>query len=312
MDEIYRQTDMPLMAASTRGRSEGVLRNYLIPAFGSILLCDMTPLTIQKYLSGMATSPLAHESRDKIRDVLSSVLGSAKKYGLLTMNPAEGLRLPPSRKGKAAKPNLSVEQFNALLDLIQEPYATMVFVAVFTGLRVSELIGLRWKNVHADAITIEERCCRGDWGAPKSDSSNATISAMPQVLARIHRLKDLTVGVKAGRATRCYKLVKSSGPDDLVFQSVRDGAAMRDNNILCRHIKPAGDKLGIGWVNWRCLRTSHATWLKRAGVHVRDAQALMRHSKASTTLDIYIQVGDDSQREALAKLRSIAGSKFVN
>ena len=64
---------------------------------------------------------------------------------------------------------------------------------------------------------------------------------------------------------------------------------MRDNNILCRHIKPAGRKLGIPWVNWRCLRTSYATWLKKAGGHVRDAQSLMRHSKASTTLDIYMQ-----------------------
>lgn len=87
---------------------------------------------------------------------------------------------------------------------------------------------------------------------------------------------------------------------------------MRDNNILCRHIKPAGEKLGIGWVNWRCLRTSHATRLKNAGVHVRDAQSLMRHSKASTTLDIYMQVGDNSQREALAKLESIAGTNTVH
>ncbi len=195
----------------------------------------------------------------------------------MTTNPAQGLRLPPSKKGKAAKPNVSFEQFNALLELIQEPYATMIYVAVFTGMRVSELIGLRWKNVRADSITIEERCCRGDWGAPKSDASNATISAMPGVIARIHRLKHIVVGVRAGTATRHYKVVKSSGPDDLVFQSVQAGRAMRDNNILCRHIKPAGRKLGIGWVNWRCFRTSHATWLKRAGVHVRDAQALMRH-----------------------------------
>ena len=45
---------------------------------------------------------------------------------------------------------------------------------------------------------------------------------------------------------------------------------------------------------------------------MRDAQSLMRHSKASTTLDIYMQVGDNSQREALAKLESIAGSNTVH
>jgi integrase len=61
------------------------------------------------------------------------------------------------------------------VELIAEPYASMVYVAVFTGLRVSELAGLRWRNVHEDAITIEERYYRGDWGAPKSEASNATI-----------------------------------------------------------------------------------------------------------------------------------------
>jgi hypothetical protein len=44
----------------------------------------------------------------------------------------------------------------------------MVFVAVFPSLRVIELIGLRWRNALADAITIEERYCRGDWGARKA------------------------------------------------------------------------------------------------------------------------------------------------
>jgi len=44
---------------------------------------------------------------------------------------------------------------------------------------------------------------------------------------------------------------------------------MRDNNVLSRHMRPAGRKLGIGFVNWRCLRTSHVTWLKMAGADVK-------------------------------------------
>lgn len=43
---------------------------------------------------------------------------------------------------------------------------------------------------------------------------------------------------------------------------------MRDNNILVRHLKPAARKLGLDFVNWRCLRTSHATWVKLAGADV--------------------------------------------
>ena len=79
-----------------------------------------------------------------------------------------------------------------------------------------------------------------------------------KVVERIQRLRTLTVAARAGRATTRYRAVKSDGPDDLVFQSVQSGRPMRDNNILARHIKPAGRKLGIGWVNW--LHKSFRMW----------------------------------------------------
>ena len=161
---------------------------------------------------------------DKIRDVLSSILQSAVKYGYLITNPAEKLQVPSDKRGKRRhKPFIRPEQFTALVVLIQEPYATMVYVAVYTGLRVSELIGLRGGDIHEHSITIDERYCRGDWGEPKSDASNTTIPVNQKVIERINRLRTLTVDVRAGTATRHYRVVKSDGPDDLVFQSVRGG-----------------------------------------------------------------------------------------
>jgi integrase len=233
------------MAASTKGRYLGILRNYLTPQFGGLALRDITTLSVDRDMAGLGGAKLAHESLDKIRDVLSSVLDSAVRYGLLVKNPAEGVRLPRRRGGAKAKPWITRPQFDALVELIAEPYASMVYVAVFTGLRVSELAGLRWRNVHEDAITIEERYCRGDWGAPKSEASNATIPVNRAVIERIHRLKLLTVEVKAGHATRRYRAVKSDAPEDLVFQSVSSGQPMRDNNILVRHIKPAARNLKL-------------------------------------------------------------------
>ena len=86
---------------------------------------------------------------------------------------------------------------------------------------------------------------------------------------------------------------------------------MRDNNILTRHIKPAGRKMGLDFVNWRCLRTSHATWLKMVGADVKDAQAQMRHSRASTTLDIYQQFVPESQMRAVGKLSSLTTGRIM-
>lgn len=177
---VYTTTEMPLLASSTQDRSEGVIKNYLVPTFGGLCLRDLTPLTLQKYISGFQIKgreelkredseergerePLSRESVDKIRDVLSSILGSAVKYKYLVTNPAERLQVPSDKRGKRRhNPFVRPEQFAALVALIQEPYATMVYVAVYTGLRVSELIGLRWGDIHEHSITIDERYCRGD------------------------------------------------------------------------------------------------------------------------------------------------------
>lgn len=295
------------MAKSTQDRYAGVIRKYLIPTFGKSALRDLTPMTLDRYFAGLAQTELAQESLDKVRDVLASILKRAVRHGLLTQSPMVGFELPRAKhQTPRVKQFVRPEQFDALVARVQEPYATMAYVAIYTGLRVSELIGLRWNDIHTDSITIDERYSRGDWDRPKTEASNTTIGVNLAVIERIHRLKTLTVEVRAGRAVRKYKVVKSDGPNDLVFQSVKDGRPMRDNNILVDHLKPAARELGMPWVNWRCLRTSHATWLKMAGADVKDAQAQMRHARASTTLDIYQQFVPESQRRAVERLSSLS------
>ena len=299
VETVYKAVVLPTMAKSTRDRSTGVFENYLRPTFGEISLRDITVLSVQRYISSMAGLKLSQESKDKVRDVMSSIMRSAVEYGLLVKNPVEGVRLPVAKCGRRSKPYITQAQFALLVEMIAEPYATMLYTAAYTGLRPSEVIGLRRRNVHDDSITIEERYCRGDWGAPKSEASNATVPVNRAVIERIRRLDSMTVPVKAGRAVRRYPAVKRRGPDDLVFQSPESGGPIRDNNVLVRHLKPAARALGIPWVNWQVLRRSFATWLKIHGADVKDAQALMRHSKASTTLDVYQQFVVESQRRVV-------------
>lgn len=298
----YRGTKVPLMAKPSRDRYEGVIDNYLIPAFGSKMLREVTPETVQSYMSGLAAGgKLEIESRRKVLTVLSSILASAKKFGYIIANPAEDIELGRGSSSRQ-KPFVTPQQFNLLVELIAEPYATMVYTAVYTGLRVSELIALRWRNLGPDSITIEERCCRGDWSEPKSRASAATFGVNAEVLTRIEQLKTLTVNVRAGRAVRKLKAVRRAEPNDLVFQPLGGGASMRDNNILSRHIKPAARKLKLDFVNWRTLRTSHATWLIMNGVDPKTTQGLMRHSTIKPTMDIYAQFVPESQRRAVDQL----------
>src|SRR5437588_2193911 len=160
IEKIYLPMTKPLMASTSYGRTKGVLDNYLLPAFGTKCLRDLTPLTLQGYFSNL-NPELAYESRDKIRDVMSSTLRFAVKNNLLAANPAEDVRVPLDRRGRNRnKPYLTPAQFHQVVALVPEPYATMVYVAIYTGLRVSELVGLRWNDVHDGALTIDERYCR--------------------------------------------------------------------------------------------------------------------------------------------------------
>ena len=80
-----------------------------------------------------------------------------------------------------------------------------------------------------------------------------------------------------------------------------------DQNVLKRHLQPAARKLGLPFVNWRCLRTSHATGLVQAGADPKSVQGRMRHSRVSTTMEIYAQIVPSSQRRALQQLSAFAG-----
>jgi integrase len=309
---VYNRNKLPLLEASSQGRYEGVLDNYLVPEFGDKMLRDLTYDTVSAFFTRLAVKPveiaigkrtekriLTLESRHKIWTVFSSVMSAAVQAKHLHANPADGIDLGSDLIGKRVKPFLTPRQFHAVLQIMPEPYATMVYVSVFTGLRVSELAGLRWRNIDGRVLTIEQKFCRGHWGAPKSDASNATIIVANSVIQRIFALKEITVSVRAGWSTRVFKAVKSDGPNDLVFQGVHRGGPLNDGNVLRRHIKPAGIKVGAPHANWLALRRSTATWHKKAGTHVKDTQRLMRHENAQTTIDIYTQLEYETQVEAV-------------
>src|SRR5215469_1396035 len=302
--DTYTETYLPLRAYTVQKSYQGTIRKYFKPSLGNLCLRDLTPATLQRYFSGLHKRGVSYPVIVKNRDALSDILRSAIAAGSLQENPLERVKLPPDKRGYVQKPWISPTDFGRLLDAMSEPYATMVYTAVWTGLRVSEMAGLKWHCIREDAITIEQRYCRGDWSCPKTRHSAATIVAEPSVIERIQRLKGLTVDVRAGNSVRHCKVVKSSGPDDLVFQSIYKGREINDSNILRRHIKPAARKIGVPFVNWQVLRRSCATWLVQSGADPKSVQGQMRHSRISTTMDIYAQFVPEGQRQAVKMLRA--------
>jgi integrase len=198
--------------------------------------------------------------------------------------------------------------------MVDEPYASMIYVAVHSGLRVSELIGLKWEDVHDDSLTVDERFCRGDWSVTKTEGSSATVAVDPSVIVRVQRLRLIEVELKWGGkgAKNRIKVVRSDGPKDLVFQSIRKGATMNDQNIVRRHLRPAAEKLKMDpkKATWRALRTSGATCMCEAGVDPKSIQGAMRHSRISTTMDIYAQFVTEPQKRASTRTMQMVNERI--
>lgn len=316
VDGVYRKIFLPTQAKSHRDRYESVLKIHLLPALGKCTMFDVeqqSSTLVEEFFIGAAKKKLSLESYRKIRNCGSSLFAVAIEKGYANRNPFLGARLPAGRPTPKQKPTITVEQFDKLVELISEPYASMCYVAVYTGLRISEILALRYKDLldwaGNMAITIDEKFCRGEWGTPKTEASHATIAVLKRVVYRIRKMKGVEVRVGGGKGGyQTFQLVKSDGPDDLVFRGVRCGKEMRDNNILSRHIKPAARQVGLDFVNWQCLRRSHATWLKRAGVPLKDASFQMRHSQTSTTAEIYQMTPIEDQVLAMDKLEALTAA----
>jgi len=198
VETTYIPVALPKMANTTQDRYRGVLDNYLLPAFGKLTLRELTPMAIDTYFATLADTKLSHASVDKLRDVLASVIKGAMQHRLILTNPMDGLELlPRAKKGKAVKPHITPEQFEDLLKLIPEPYATMLNVAVYTGLRVSE-----WDDVHPDAITIDERQERQQRRDHRSRSVGDRTHSPPEAAHRQGEGRSCDSAVQIGEGRR--------------------------------------------------------------------------------------------------------------
>lgn len=318
VENTYKTVELPLLAETTQAAYHSHLEKYVLPQFGELSMRELTPLKLQEYFSGLARTEAGPATVLKIKETLSSVLGSAKKYELLTNNPVEGISIPHEKvlNRKKKKPVLSVDELDLLLTEIREPYATMVYTAYFSGLRPSELNGLKIEDVGEESFTIDEAFCRGNWKETKTDPSSATIYVPREVIERLCRLKDTEVTYRCGGngAWRTVKVLRSLTPESLVFQGLHKGGPMNDQNIRRRHVRPAALKLGIDpkKTTWQAFRRSYLTELAASGANPKDIQAQGRHSRITTPMEIYAQTVPENQKRAVQKMMTAIQERRQN
>jgi integrase len=248
--EQWEPAVSPLLKRNSIVLYRKVLRKHLLPAFGHSRLCDIQRAELQRFFSEKLTQGFSPHHVHGMRTAMSKVLSTAVEWGHLDRNPLHGLRLG-ERINIREHVFLSPAQLQLLLPTLPEPCRTLASLAVLTGIRIGELLALRWKHVNflRKAIRIRENVSGRYFGTPKTRQSKRTIPLSAPV-----------VKVLAEHKQRC----KQSTQDSLLF-SGKSGMPLSADHLRRKVLQPACRKLGLPRIGWHSFRHTHATLFEQTG-----------------------------------------------
>ena len=284
---------------SPRGfeRYQGIIAKYIIPQLGNIPLTQLRPEHLQKHYTACQNYGLSARTVRYHHAVLHVALKTAVKWGLLSRNPADAVDSPRARHNEMKTWN--EQEINRFLEAANDsPYYTLFYTALFTAMRRSELLGLKWSDV--DFILSQIQVNRGlhqlkdgsyIFTEPKSAKSRRTIALPPSAILL---LKEYREKQELERAM----LARALTDDDLVF-STPEGKPLRPNTIT-RAWEVLAARCGLPVIRLHDARHTHASIMLKQGIHPKIVQERLGHSSIQITLDTYSHVAPGLQ-EAAAK-----------
>lgn len=278
---------LPTLKRSTQHGYRYVLSKHLLPYWGSWSLRNIGRLDVQQFVAEKFRQRTGWQTVRNAWVLLSGILESAVEYGYLSGNAARGVKFPPPPR-REAPAIVAGEQFAQLLAALEEPHRTMVALIAATGLRVGELLAVRWRAIDlaVGTLRVAESVFEGAFQQPKTKRAERTIPLGP------HTVQLLT----AHRAR-----VSRTSATDLVFAN-QNGGPLRESKLLARVLQPAAERAGLGRVTWHQFRHVHSSLLNDLRVPVKIAQEQLGHASVQTTLNIYTHVVDTSHRRAIEQL----------
>ncbi len=280
-----REKTWPHLKNSTRQHYEFFMHKYLLPAWGTMKLRKMVIIELQDFFNSFHPR-LSPKSIQLMHACLRVHLNQGKVWGMVEKNPAIGVKLPrrKQRKPTILLPLATIGKFIALLP---EPTKTAVTLIVFGSLRIGEVLALRWRHIHADRITVEQRVYEGEFDDVKTDAGEREVP---------FDKRDLMMSALIGR----WKASKHRLPDDLVFCTRKGGALGRRN--LLRHIKVAAIQLGLSkTVDFRSFRTMHSSLMLREGARPEVVRDNMGHANIDVTQNVYGKSWWEERVEAVTR-----------
>lgn len=298
---------------SKKGIEESTYKDYawwidkhIVPHLGSLQLQALDTTTIEHWRDTLTASGLSGRSVALALGILKQALTRAVRLHLLTYNPAEYVEAPKS----TAQP-VQVWQLDEVRGFLSavgaDPLYALWLVAITTGLRRSELAGLRWEDVDLEASRIHVRQARklaGSApyiGAPKSDAGRRTLSLDSTSLLALneHATRQAELGeLMPGWLDTGYVFTTSIGtpfhPDVLSHRF----------RTLCDSLKASHQ---MPQVHLHSLRHTSVALALASGANIKVVSARLGHSRTAITLDVYAYLLS-GQDEALAE--GVAGLLF--
>lgn len=273
-----------------------IFEDHLKKRLGDVRLRDFRTVTGEKLLALIASdSALSHTSLAHIKSFLSGVFKFAKREGLLDgLNPIRDVSIPAGTEGHETYA-YSLDEIQEILKAISEPARTIVAVAAFTGLRKSELRGLRWQDFAGDEIRVTRTVWGKHVGEPKTRSSRAPVPLLP-FLVRVlqeHQKRSIAKG-------------------EYIF-STANGKPIDFDNLRFRVIREElrTAKTRVKWHGWHAFRRGLASNLYRLGVADKTIQAILRHANVTTTQAFYIKTAPADAHLAMQRLEKVLGAEWA-
>lgn len=232
--------------------------------------------------------PLAKSSCAKIRGLLSVLFNHACRHEFFDRNPIRLVRQGAKRRNTPSV--LTPVEIRALLNGPDLRERVLVLLAASTGLRQSELFGVKWGDIDfaQNTMNVTRSIVYGVVGPCKTESSQKPVPVHPSVLETL------------GKWRAACRYNKSS---DWVFASRRHRGRkpIWGQAILRRYIRPAAQRVGIEKrFGWHTFRHTYSTLLRSVGTEFNVMQELLRHSSLRSTLDVYTQAISPAKHAAQA------------
>lgn len=270
---------------STQQTYNLILRRYIIPIIGNIDLSEITPEKVVDMLTQLTNCGYSERTKGMVLYLLSSIMNAAVENDLIKRNPCKKIGIVKSNRCRDQHVLTKEEQM-----VLEEGDELSILIALYTGMRIGEICGLKWSDINWEANTISvnrtvQRVRQPDGKTRLIESTPKTINSYRVIPLADKLRKELELHTKGNNG---YILGK-------------DGHAC-DPRTLQRKLKAIAERAGLSNIHFHSLRHTFATRMLAIGIDVKTVSMLLGHSSVNTTLNIYMHSNMDLKREAIRKL----------